>query len=65
MFYVFDNFTASFFKALDPDVSVQVRLVSGETLLQVKAPLVIGGNRTQVLADSMAIAASALNQCAT
>ena len=28
-----------------------------------KTPLVIGGTRTQVLADSMAIAASALNHC--
>ena len=30
-----------------------------------KTPLVLGGTRTQVIADSMAIAASALNHCAT
>ena len=34
-------------------------------LLQAKSPLVIGGTRTQVLADSMVIAASALNHCTT
>ena len=28
-----------------------------------KTPLIIGGTRTQILADSMAIAASALNRC--
>ena len=30
-----------------------------------KTPLVVGGTRTQVLADSMTIAASALNHCVT
>ena len=30
-----------------------------------KTPLVVGGTRTQVLADSMAINTSALNHCAT
>ena len=39
------------------DVSVGVRLLSGETLLQAKNS--IGRTRTQVLADSMTIAASA------
>ena len=38
---------------------------SGETLLQEKNPLVVGGIRTRVLADSMPIAASALDHCAT
>ena len=40
-------------------------LLSGENLLQKKTPLVVGETRTQVFADSMAIAASALNHCAT
>ena len=35
-------------------------LITGE-----KTPLDVGGIRTQVLADSMAIAASALNHCTT
>ena len=47
------------------DVSVGIRLLSGETLFQEKNPLVVGETRTQVLADSIAIAASALNHCAT
>ena len=51
--------------AHDTDVSVRARLVSGETLLQVKTPLVVGGTQTQVVADSMTIAASTLNHCTT
>ena len=40
--------------------------LSGETLLQdKKTPLVVSGTRTQVLVDSIDIAASALNHCAT
>ena len=35
------------------DLSVGVRLLNIETLLQVKNPLVVGGIRTQVLADSI------------
>ena len=45
------------------DVSVGIRLLSGETLLQAKTPLVVGGTRTQVFANSIAIAASTLNHC--
>ena len=40
------------------DVSVEIQLLSEEILLQGKTLLVINGTRTQVLADSMAIAAS-------
>ena len=40
-------------------------LVSGETFLQEKTSLVISGTQTQVLADSMTIAASVLNHCTT
>ena len=47
------------------DVSIWVQLVSGETLLQEKTFTVVGVTQTQVLADSIAIAASALNHCAT
>ena len=39
--------------------------MSGETFLKEKTPLVVGGTLTQVLAESNAIAASALNHCAT
>ena len=40
------------------DVGVESWSVSGETLLQKKkTPLVVGGIQTQVLADSMVIAA--------
>ena len=42
------------------------KLVRGEALLQEKkTPLVIGEYRTQVLANSMVIAASGLTHCAT
>ena len=47
------------------DVSIEIRLLSGKTLLQAKTPLVVGRTINQVLADSMAIAASALDYCAT
>ena len=43
------------------DVSIWVQLVSGETLLQEKTFTVVGVTQTQVLADSIVIAASALN----
>ena len=36
---------------------------SGETLLQEKTTLFVSGIRTQVLADSIAVAARALNHC--
>ena len=41
------------------------RLLSEKPCYRIKTPLVVGGTRTQVLADSMAIAASVLNHCAT
>ena len=37
----------------------------GKTLLQEKTSLVVGGTRTQVLADSMPFAASAQDHCTT
>ena len=37
----------------------QMLALGFETLLQVKTPLVVGETQTQVLADSIAIAASA------
>ena len=43
------------------DRGVEVRMLSGETLLQTKTSLVIGGTRTQVLARRMIITASALS----
>ena len=43
------------------DRGVEVRMLSGETLLQTKTSLVIGGTRTQVLAHSMTIAANAFS----
>ena len=48
-----------FIGAHDTGVSVGVQLLSGETL----TPLFVGRIRTQVLADSLAIAASELNHC--
>ena len=42
------------------DFGVGLCLLSGETLLQVKTSLVVGGTRTQVLADSNVTAASTL-----
>ena len=48
------------------NVSVQVRLLCEETLLQVKkTSLVIGGTQAQVNVDSTAIASSPLNPCPT
>ena len=41
------------------------QLASGETYYRRKAPLVIGGARTQLISDSVAIAATALNCCTT
>ena len=39
-------------------------MLNGETLLQENNLLVVDGTGTQVLADSMTIAASALSHCA-
>ena len=52
---------SQFIEAHGTDVSVGVRLFSGEILLQLKTPLFMGGTRTHARADSKVIAASKLS----